>query len=123
MLLRNGGGSIVNMSSTAGLSAFAGGGAYVTAKHALIGLTKSAAIDYAHQGVRVNAVAPGPIETDRIRALPEEYRERLRAAVPARRIGSVGEVGETVLWLCSEQSRFVTGATIVVDGGRLAGTA
>jgi NAD(P)-dependent dehydrogenase (short-subunit alcohol dehydrogenase family) len=117
------GGAIVNMSSTAGVGAFAGGAPYIAAKHAILGLTKSAAIDYAARGVRVNAVAPGPIETDRIRALPEAYREPIRAAVPMRRIGQPDEVASVVAWLCSDEAKFVTGATVFVDGGRLAGWA
>jgi len=92
LLLESGGGSIVNMSSTAGFQAYRGGGPYTSAKHAVLGLTKAAALDYAQQNVRVNAVAPGPIETDRLRALPEEYRERTRQAVPMRRLGTGDEV-------------------------------
>lgn len=122
-LIASGGGTIVNMSSTAGVSGYPGGGPYMAAKHAILGLTKSAALDYATRGVRVNAVAPGPIETDRIRALPEEYKERTRQAVPMRRIGQPEEVAETVAWLCGPESRFITGATIFVDGGRMAGVA
>jgi NAD(P)-dependent dehydrogenase (short-subunit alcohol dehydrogenase family) len=123
LILASGGGAIVNMSSTAGLSAFAGGSAYVTAKHAIVGLTKGAALDYAAAGVRVNAVAPGPIETERLRALPEAVKEQRRAAVPMRRVGRTEEVATVVTWLCSDDARFVTGATIPVDGGRLAGWA
>jgi NAD(P)-dependent dehydrogenase (short-subunit alcohol dehydrogenase family) len=122
-ILRSGGGAIVNMSSTAGLSSFAGGGPYVAAKHAILGLTKAAAIDYAALGIRVNAVAPGPIDTQRLKAAPEEYRARARAAVPMRRLGEASDVADVVLWLCSPRAAFVTGATIAVDGGRLAGTA
>ncbi|MGI0053798.1 MAG: SDR family NAD(P)-dependent oxidoreductase, partial [Thermoplasmata archaeon] len=73
LMLRTGGGSIVNMSSTAGVSGFPGGGPYIAAKHAIIGLTKSAALDYASQGIRVNVVAPGPIDTERLKGLPETY--------------------------------------------------
>lgn len=123
LLLESGGGSIVNMASTAGMSAFAGGGPYVTAKHAILGLTKSAALDYARQRIRVNAVAPGPIDTHRLKAAPEEYRERARQAVPMRRLGLASEVAHAVLWLCSDDSLFVTGTTLLVDGGRLAGSA
>ncbi|MGI0052686.1 MAG: SDR family NAD(P)-dependent oxidoreductase [Thermoplasmata archaeon] len=123
LMLRSGGGAIVNMSSTAGLSGYPGGGAYITAKHAVLGLTRSAALDYAARGIRVNAVAPGPIDTERLSGLPESYREQVRQAVPMRRIGLPEEVGRVVLWLGSEESRFVTGATILVDGGRLAGVA
>ncbi len=115
------GGSIVNMSSTAGVSAFYGGAPYVAAKHAILGLTKSAALDYATRGVRVNAVAPGPIETDRIRALPDTYRDQIRLAVPMRRIGRPEDVASVVAWLCSDEARFVTGTTVFVDGGRMAG--
>jgi NAD(P)-dependent dehydrogenase (short-subunit alcohol dehydrogenase family) len=123
LILASGGGAVVNMSSTAGLSAFSGGSAYVTAKHAILGLTKGAALDYAAAGVRVNAVAPGPIETERLQALPESVKEQRRAAVPMRRVGLPEEVATVVTWLCSEDARFVTGATILVDGGRLAGWA
>jgi NAD(P)-dependent dehydrogenase (short-subunit alcohol dehydrogenase family) len=123
LILASGGGAVVNMSSTAGLSAFAGGSAYVTAKHAIIGLTKGAALDYAAAGVRVNAVAPGPIETERLRALPDAVKEQRRAVVPMRRVGLPEEVATVVTWLCSDDARFVTGATILVDGGRLAGWA
>jgi NAD(P)-dependent dehydrogenase (short-subunit alcohol dehydrogenase family) len=123
LMLVTGGGAIVNMSSTAGLSAFRGGGPYVAAKHAILGLTKAAALDYATRNVRVNAVAPGPIDSHRLRHLPEEYRERTRQAVPARRLGTGEEVGEAVAWLCSDAARFVTGVTLPVDGGRMAGFA
>jgi NAD(P)-dependent dehydrogenase (short-subunit alcohol dehydrogenase family) len=123
LLLEHGGGAIVNMSSTAGLSAFRGGGPYVAAKHAVIGLTKAAALDYAERNVRVNAVAPGPIETHRMNNLPEAYREQARKAVPMRRLGSGNDVAGAVLWLCSEASGFVTGTTVAVDGGRMAGWA
>lgn len=123
LMVDTGGGSIVNMSSTAGLSAFAGGAPYVTAKHAILGLTKAAALDYAAQKVRVNALAPGPIDTHWMKAAPEEYRERARHAVPMRRLGEAEEVAAAVLWLCSDASRFVTGTTLALDGGRLAGVA
>ncbi len=122
-ILRSGGGAIVNMSSTAGLTAFPGGGPYVTAKHAILGLTRAAALDYAAQGLRVNAVAPGPIDTDRLKAAPEEYRARARSAIPQRRLGEPSDVADVVLWLCSSRAGFVTGAAIPVEGGKLAGYA
>jgi NAD(P)-dependent dehydrogenase (short-subunit alcohol dehydrogenase family) len=123
LMLEDGGGAIVNMSSTAGVTAFLGGSAYVTAKHAILGLTKAAAIDYAARGIRVNAVAPGPIDTHRLQSAPEEYRERARQAVPMHRLGRPSEVAGPVLWLCSDASNFVTGVTVFVDGGRMAGFA
>ncbi len=122
-ILRSGGGAIVNMSSTAGLTAFPGGGPYVTAKHAIIGLTKAAALDYAAKGLRVNAIAPGPIDTERLKAAPEEYRERARAAIPQRRLGDPSDVADVVLWLCSPRAGFVTGSTIPIEGGKMAGYA
>ncbi len=122
-LLAGGGGAIVNMTSTAGLGGVRGMSAYVAAKHGIVGLTKSAALDYAAHNVRINAVAPGPIMTDRISALNDEMRAPIVAAVPAGRIGRPQEVAALVVWLCSDQASFVTGATIPVDGGRLSGGA
>lgn len=121
LMLATGCGAIINMSSTAGISAFRGGGPYIAAKHAILGLTKAAALDYAPRNVRINAVAPGPIETHRMRILPESYKEQARQAVPMRRLGTGDEVAEAVVWLGSDASRFVTGATLFVDGGRMAG--
>jgi NAD(P)-dependent dehydrogenase (short-subunit alcohol dehydrogenase family) len=123
LMLQHGGGAIVNMASTAGVSAFFGGSPYVAAKHAVLGLTKAGALDYAQHGIRVNAVAPGPIDSHRLRTLPESYRDQVRAAVPMRRLGDTSEVANAVLWLCSEASGFVTGTTLFVDGGRTAGWA
>jgi NAD(P)-dependent dehydrogenase (short-subunit alcohol dehydrogenase family) len=120
-MLATGGGSIVNMSSTAGLAGVRGMGGYAAAKHGVIGLTRSAALDYAARGIRVNVVAPGPILTDRLRALPDERRAPIVAAVPMGRIGTPEEVAAAVVWLCSGASSFVTGVVLPVDGGRLAG--
>lgn len=119
-MLAAGGGAIVNMSSTAGLSGVPGIAAYVATKHAILGLTKSAALDYAGRNIRVNAIAPGPILTDRLSALPEQARERVSQSVPMRRIGRPEEVAAAVTWLCSDQATFITGATITIDGGRMA---
>jgi NAD(P)-dependent dehydrogenase (short-subunit alcohol dehydrogenase family) len=120
-MLASGGGAIVNMSSTAGLRGVPGLAAYVATKHGVIGLTKTAALDYAAQGIRVNAITPGPIENDRIRALPEEHRRPIAAAVPLGRIGRPGEVAALATWLCSDLASYITGAIIPIDGGQLAG--
>ena len=116
------GGAIVNMSSTAGRQGVAGLGQYVAAKHGLEGLTKAAALDHAASGVRVNAIAPGPILTDALAAAPEAARTAAANAVPLGRVGAVEEVADAVVWLCSDEAAFITGTTLVIDGGRLAGT-
>src|SRR5207253_1706695 len=122
-MLRSGGGVIVNMSSTAGVQGVRGMAAYVASKHGVVGLTKTAALDYAEQNIRVNVVAPGPILTHRLAQLPDERRDEIAAYVPLRRIGKPEEVAAAVVWLCSDEASFVTGATIPIDGGRLSGAA
>ncbi|MBJ6762056.1 SDR family oxidoreductase [Myxococcaceae bacterium JPH2] len=122
-MLKTGGGAIVNMASTAGLTGVRGMAGYSATKHAIIGLSKSAALDYAERGVRINVVAPGPILTDRIQSLPEERRAPIARAVPMGRIGKADEVAHTVAWLLSDAAAFVTGTTVTIDGGRLAGGA
>jgi NAD(P)-dependent dehydrogenase (short-subunit alcohol dehydrogenase family) len=119
-MLEAGGGAIVNMSSTVGLRGWQGLGAYVAAKHGVIGLTESGALDYADRGIRINAIAAGSILTDRIAALPEEQRAPIAKAIPMHRIGLPDEVAATAAWLCSEEAAFVTGAVVSVDGGQLA---
>lgn len=121
-MLESGGGAIVNMASSAGLEAVGGLAGYVSSKHALIGLTKTAALDYAERGIRVNAIAPGSILTDRLARAGAEAQRQAGHAMPMRRIGSPEEVADAVVWLCSEQASFVTGAVLSVDGGKLAGT-
>lgn len=122
-MLAGGGGAIVNMSSTAGLSGVRGMAGYVASKHGIIGLTKSAALDYADQHIRVNAIAPGPILTERLRSLSDEARQPVARAVPMGRIGEPDEVATLAAWLCSDQASLITGATIPIDGGRMAGGA
>ncbi|HWW55003.1 MAG TPA: SDR family oxidoreductase, partial [Acidimicrobiales bacterium] len=91
-------------------------------KHGLEGLTKVAALDYADQGVRVNAIAPGPILTDNLARAGAGAQQAAAAAMPMRRIGHPDEVGAAAVWLCSDDAAFVTGTTLVIDGGKLAGS-
>src|SRR2546428_5385698 len=121
-MLRGGGGAIVNMASMAGLNGTANLAAYVAGKAGIIGLTKVAALDYADQGIRVNVVAPGPILTYHLEAAGPEAQRLAGLSTPMRRVGTVLEVAQVVLWLCSPVSSFVTGAVIPIDGGPSAGT-
>jgi NAD(P)-dependent dehydrogenase (short-subunit alcohol dehydrogenase family) len=123
MLKQGGGGTIVNMSSVAGLMGAAGAGVYCASKHGVIGLTRTAALEYAAQGIRVNAVCPAVIETamaDRAFADPQASK-RVLALHPIGRFGKPIEVAEAVLWLSSSKSSFMTGHYIVLDGGMLVG--
>jgi NAD(P)-dependent dehydrogenase (short-subunit alcohol dehydrogenase family) len=120
-MLRSGGGAIVNMASLGGLQGVANLAAYVAGKAGIIGLTKVAALDYADQGIRVNVLAPGPILTHHLEAAGEEAQRQAGLSTPMRRVGQAQEVADTVLWLCSDQSSFVTGITVPIDGGQSAG--
>ena len=120
-MLRNGGGNIVNMASLAGMRGVANLGVYVAGKAGIVGLTKVAALDYADQGIRVNVVAPGPILTHHLEAAGEEAQKGAAMSTPMQRVGRSNEVADVVLWLCSAQSSFVTGAVIPIDGGQNAG--
>lgn len=122
-MLKAGGGSIVNCSSIAGLVAFPGLPAYVASKHAIIGLTKTAAIEYATQNIRVNAVCPGVIDTpmiDRFSKGDAATKKSLGQSEPMGRMGLSEEIASAVLWLSSDASSFVTGHPLVVDGGWVA---
>ncbi|HEX2074865.1 MAG TPA: SDR family oxidoreductase [Geodermatophilus sp.] len=122
-MLDTGGGAVVNMASTAGLQAVGGLAGYVSAKFGLVGLTRTAALDYADSDIRVNALAPGPVLTDRLERAGTAAQQRAAAAVPLRRLGRPEDVAAAAVWLCSPESSFVTGATFPVDGGLLAGAA
>ncbi|MCW2573362.1 MAG: putative oxidoreductase YxbG [Frankiales bacterium] len=122
-MLTNGSGAVVNMTSTAGLQAVGGLAGYVSSKHGIVGLTKTAALDYAAAGIRVNAVAPGPILTEQLAAGGELARQGAAQAMPTRRVGAVDEVAAAVLWLCTDEASFITGAVLPIDGGKLAGMA
>lgn len=120
VMLGQGGGSIVNIASVAGLIGAPKAAAYTASKHAVVGLTKSAALEYAKLGIRVNAVCPAYTDTDMARSavlgnpLMAQIMER---AIPMGRLGQPIEIAEAVVWLCSDASSFVTGHPLVLDGG------
>ena len=119
MLVQGRGGSIVNMASVGSMLATPGASIYVASKHAVIGLTKSAAIEYGPQGIRVNAVSPGSIRTEMLREVfgGDDALNRLEAIHPIRRIGIPDDVANAVAWLFSDQSSYYTGQSLVLDGG------
>lgn len=119
-MLKTGSGVIVNNSSVAGLIGFPGAGIYCASKHAVMGLTKTAALEYSAAGVRVNAINPAVIDTsmaDRLADSMGMAKKDLSSLHPIGRIGTPDEVANTVLWLCSDKSSFVTGVNLCIDGG------
>jgi NAD(P)-dependent dehydrogenase (short-subunit alcohol dehydrogenase family) len=128
MLAQKAGGAIVNTASVAGIMGSPGMSAYVASKHAVLGLTKTASGEVARQGIRVNAVCPGPIDTRMIHDLekqlnpdnPGKVEATYQASIPIGRYGTAGEVANTVLFLCSDLAGNITGAHFVIDGGRTA---
>jgi NAD(P)-dependent dehydrogenase (short-subunit alcohol dehydrogenase family) len=126
-MLKTGGGAIVNLSSVAGLVGFPGLSPYVATKHGVNGLTKNAALEYAKQGIRVNSICPGGIDTRMLDSLVEqtsggsmETSEMMAPLHPIGRIGNAEEVANLIVWLCSDRASFVTGAHVPIDGGYVA---
>src|SRR5215510_187734 len=122
-MLKEGGGAIVNTASGAGLVGVPRMPAYIASKHGVVGLTRTAALEYAKSGVRVNAVCPGVIQTpmvERVTAKRPGMAERMAAAEPVGRMGKPEEIAEAVVWLCSDAASFVTGHAMSVDGGAVA---
>ena len=123
-MLKQGGGTIVNTASVMGLvGSWTGSGAYNASKHGVVGLTKTAALEYATSGIRVNAVCPGYIRTPLLEATltsRPEMEEQIVARHPVGRMGKPEEIAEAVVWLCSDAASFVTGHTMTVDGGYVA---
>src|SRR5262245_37615921 len=121
-MLTHGGGTIVNTASAAGLVGLPYASAYVASKHGVVGLTKTAALEYAQQSIRVNCVCPGYIQTPMTESglSDPEQKAQIIAREPIGRVGAPEEVAETVVWLCSDAASFVTGHTMTVDGGYVA---
>lgn len=119
-MLKNGGGSIVNITSILGQVGTANSPAYVAAKHGIVGLTKTAAVEYAKENIRVNSVGPGYIKTPLLDGLDEKTLEYIVGLHPIGRLGKPEEVAELILWLASDKASFVTGTYYAVDGGYLA---
>ena len=119
-MIRSGGGAIVNNSSVAGLMGFPQMPIYIASKHAVLGLTKSAALEYAKSGIRINAVAPGGVETDMVERVVEDnkqFLETVKSMHPIGRIAEPEEIANAVVWLLSDKASFVLGHTLLIDGG------
>jgi NAD(P)-dependent dehydrogenase (short-subunit alcohol dehydrogenase family) len=120
-MIRTGGGALVNMSSVAGVMGFPQMPIYIASKHAVLGLTKSAALEYAKSGIRINAVAPGGVETDMAKRVGADHQfvETLTSMHPIGRITDPEEIANAVVWLLSDKASFVLGHTLLVDGGMI----
>ena len=123
-MLQQGRGAIVNLASIAGLRGLANSSAYTASKHGVVGLTKSAALEYATQNIRINAVCPVFTRTPLFEALFEvnpTYEERIKKNIPMRRYGTPEDIAQAILWLCSDNASFITGHALPLDGGMMAG--
>ena len=118
--LKQGGGAIVNTSSGGGITGVPGGGSYVASKHAVVGITRTAALDYAAQGIRINAIAPGLTRTPMVAGMPQAQQDKLTALMPLGRLCEPGEIAETVAFLLSDKASYISGAIYPVDGGATA---
>ena len=116
-MIQKGAGSIVNMSSRTGVVGISQTSIYDASKHAVLGLTKSAALAYAKSGIRMNAVAPGLVKTDMIASYDKQFMETLKSMHPIRRIADPKEIANAVVWLLSDRTSFIVGHTLLVDGG------
>ena len=119
-MLAAGGGAIVNTASIAGLIGIRTSSAYTAAKHGVVGLTKTAAIEYGTQNMRINSVCPGFIETDMTKTTMQNRGDEILAMIPFKRMGAPAEIAEMVCWLCSDHASYVSGAKFNVDGGYVA---
>lgn len=123
-MLRQGGGAIVNTASVAGVIGYPNISAYTASKHGVLGLTKTAALEYAKNNIRVNAVCPGVIRTamiERFTSNDPQAEKQMAESAPMGRMGTPEEIADAVVWLCSDEASFVTGHPLIIDGGRVAG--
>lgn len=122
-MLAQGGGAIVNTASSAGVTGIANVAVYTASKHAVVGLTKATALELAQSNIRVNAVAPGPVNTGLLQRMVGGHMDLsvIANAVPMRRISAPEETAQAILWLCSDAASYITGHTLVVDGGLTVG--
>lgn len=121
MMLKTGGGSIVNIASIFAYRGSEGRSGYIASSHGLVGLTKTAALEYAANKIRINCICPGGISSDPSDPLAEEYREKYAPMLPMKRLGEPSEMAMPVLFLCSEEASFITGVVLPIDGGWSAG--
>lgn len=117
-MLKTGAGAIINMASMGGgVIGVPGLSSYNAAKGGVIGLTRSAAIEYAAQGMRINAISPGMIATDILSNVSEDVVQQMAATIPLKRLGQAEEIAKAVVWLCSDAASYITGHNLVIDGG------